>query len=88
VVAEEVRNLAQRSAEAAKNTAALIEESQKNADSGMGISNQVSDILKQIVDGAQKVANKTSEILKISDVFDICPLFPLTLTPLNLRIKI
>ena len=35
VVAEEVRSLAQRSAEAAKNTSALIEESQQRADKGV-----------------------------------------------------
>ncbi|MBF0299147.1 MAG: MCP four helix bundle domain-containing protein [Oligoflexia bacterium] len=62
VVAEEVRNLAQRSAEAARNTASLIEESQKNADNGVNISSQVSDVLKQIVDGAQKVAQLIAEV--------------------------
>ncbi|MBF0361290.1 MAG: MCP four helix bundle domain-containing protein [Oligoflexia bacterium] len=62
VVAEEVRNLAQRSAEAARNTAALIEDSQKNADNGVSISTQVSDVLKQIVDGSQKVAGLIAEV--------------------------
>jgi len=62
VVAEEVRNLAQRSAEAAKNTAALIEESQKNTDNGVTVSNQVGEILKQIVTGAQKVSALVTEV--------------------------
>jgi len=62
VVAEEVRNLAMRSAEAAKNTSALIEESQKNAENGVAVSNQVGEILKQIVGGAQKVAQLISEV--------------------------
>jgi hypothetical protein len=38
VVAEEVRNLAQRSAEAAKTTSSLIEQSQKNSDNGVAVS--------------------------------------------------
>ncbi len=52
VVAEEVRNLAQRSAEAAKYTATLIEESSRNAEEGVTVSQDVirglSDINKSI----------------------------------------
>ncbi len=62
VVAEEVRNLAMRSAEAAKNTSALIEESQRNSDNGVSVSGQVGEILKQIVTGAQKVAQLIAEV--------------------------
>jgi len=49
VVAEEVRSLAQRSAEAAKNTAGLIEESQTSAEQGVTASTQVSESLTSIV---------------------------------------
>jgi methyl-accepting chemotaxis protein len=49
-VAEEVRNLAQRSAEAARNTASLIEESQKNAENGVTVSVEVGEILKRAVE--------------------------------------
>ncbi len=42
VMAEEVRNLAMRSAEAAKNTASLIEETVKNSENGVAI-NEESD---------------------------------------------
>src|SRR6185369_5792552 len=41
VVAEEVRSLARRSAEAARNTADLIEGSVKNAEAGVRLSDEV-----------------------------------------------
>lgn len=56
VVAEEVRTLAQHSAEAAKSTASLIEESQLNANNGVAVSNEVAGILSQIVNGVQKLS--------------------------------
>jgi methyl-accepting chemotaxis protein len=56
VVAEEVRDLAQRSATAARGTASRIAESQKNADNGVAVSQQVGEILRQIGGGAQRVA--------------------------------
>ncbi|MDH5523290.1 MAG: methyl-accepting chemotaxis protein [Desulfobulbaceae bacterium] len=62
VVAEEVRNLAQRSAEAAKNTSALIEESQGNAEHGVNVSKEVDDYLIQIVDQVGKVTNLIAEV--------------------------
>jgi methyl-accepting chemotaxis protein len=62
VVAEEVRSLAQRSADAAKNTAGLIEGSVKNAESGVNLSQEVSVQLDQIVDGSTKVNDIVSEI--------------------------
>ncbi|MCE5229377.1 methyl-accepting chemotaxis protein, partial [bacterium] len=67
VVAEEVRNLAMRSAEAAKNTASLIEASQKNADNGVQVSADVTQILKQIVTGVQKVTQLNGEVSAASD---------------------
>ncbi len=48
VVADEVRNLAMRSAGAARETAALIEESVGNARSGAGICREVAKSLQQI----------------------------------------
>jgi hypothetical protein len=47
VVAEEVRSLALRSAEAAKNTAALIEEAVQNAEGGVAIN---AEVLRQLGD--------------------------------------
>jgi methyl-accepting chemotaxis protein len=66
VVAQEVRNLAQRSAVAAKNTSQLIEESQKNADHGVGVSNEVARILAQIVDGVRKVTELVTGVSQAS----------------------
>jgi methyl-accepting chemotaxis protein len=62
VVAEEVRSLAQRSAEAAKTTASLIEEAQKNADSGVAVSGEVGQMLAQIGDGVKKVGALIHEV--------------------------
>jgi len=66
VVAEEVRNLAQRSAEAAKTTSALIEESQKNADHGVSVSNEVGALLSQIVESVQKLSQLIGEVSSAS----------------------
>ena len=62
-----VRNLAQRSAEAAKNTSELIEGSQKNADNGVQVSGEVEGILKQIAESVQKVTDLISEVAAASD---------------------
>ncbi|MBT4089984.1 MAG: HAMP domain-containing protein [Deltaproteobacteria bacterium] len=61
VVAEEVRNLAARSAEAAHNTSTLIESSMKEVESGVEKANQTSGILKEIVTEVQK----SSELIKL-----------------------
>jgi len=50
VVAEEVRNLAKRSSEAAKETGALIEMSQQNSDNGVEVSQDIVTVLTDIVD--------------------------------------
>ena len=71
VVAEEVRNLAQRSAEAAKTTSSLIEESQRNAENGVKVSNEVAEILKRTVEveiarsfgNTVEVANKVKNLI-------------------------
>jgi methyl-accepting chemotaxis protein len=62
VVAEEVRNLAQRSAEAAKTTSSLIEQSQKNSDNGVAVSQEVAEILTQIVDSVGKLSQLIGEV--------------------------
>jgi methyl-accepting chemotaxis protein len=67
VVAEEVRNLAGRSAEAAKSTADMIEESVKNADGGVSISQDVAKYLKDIAEGSGKVNDLVAEIAAASD---------------------
>lgn len=62
VVAEEVRNLAQRCAEAAKDTATLIEESQTNADNGVVVTRDVAGILDEIGKISKEVAQVSSEV--------------------------
>ncbi len=66
VVAEEVRNLAMRSADAAKETADKIEESVKNADSGVKITEEVAVSLGQIVNRTGKVGDLIAEIAAAS----------------------
>ena len=66
MVAEEVRNLAMRSAEAAKNTANMIEESVKIAKNGVTISNEVSSSLEGIVAGIAKTTDLVGEIAAAS----------------------
>jgi methyl-accepting chemotaxis protein len=66
VVAEEVRNLAQRSASAAKDTATLIEESITNANQGTQRLELVSSAIRGITDGAGKVKNLLDELNEAS----------------------
>jgi len=66
VVAEEVRALAMRSAEAAKQTETLIRESQENADSGVAVSEDVAGVLRSIVDGANRAALLVNEVSSAS----------------------
>jgi methyl-accepting chemotaxis protein len=67
VVAEEVRSLAQRSADAAKNTAALIEESVKNASQGMTANQEVETVLGEIASQVEKVTQLIGEVTVASD---------------------
>jgi methyl-accepting chemotaxis protein len=62
VVAEEVRNLAKRSAEAAQNTAELIEEAQQYAGSGVTAMGETSSILAEIVESIQHVKQLNSDV--------------------------
>ncbi len=66
VVAEEVRSLAQRSAEAARNTSRMIATSSQRADSAVTISEQVRSALSGIVGSTKKVSNLMAEIAAAS----------------------
>ena len=66
VVAEEVRSLAARSANAARETADLIEGSVKKADDGTQIADKTSAALKEIVASASKVTDLVAEIAAAS----------------------
>jgi len=67
VVAGEVRNLAMRSAEAAKNTANMIDESVKNADDGVKITEEVARSLGLIVTRIVKVGDLIVDIATASN---------------------
>ncbi len=66
VVAEEVRALAMRSAEAAKTTSRLIEESSKNAANGVSINGNVRLALDEINESTTKVRSLVGEIAAAS----------------------
>ena len=66
VVAEEVRNLAQRSAAAAKETAEMIEGSIKKTEVGTRIAEETSKALEEIVAGSTKVTDLIGEIASAS----------------------
>ena len=67
VVAEEVRALALRSAEAAKNTAALIEEAVQNAEGGVEINGEVLRQLTDINTRISRVGEVMGEIASASE---------------------
>jgi len=62
VVAEEVRSLAQRSAEAAQNTAHLIATSKLNADNGVAVADEVGSFLKDIEHNVGTVKERISAV--------------------------
>jgi methyl-accepting chemotaxis protein len=66
VVAEEVRNLAQRSAQAAKETAAKIEDAINKTAQGVGISTKVGQVLNEIVTKAREVDELVTEVANAS----------------------
>jgi methyl-accepting chemotaxis protein len=62
VVAEEVRNLALRSAEAARNTAHLIEDTVQKVEEGARVVTSTNDEFAQMMESTKKVAGLVSEI--------------------------
>lgn len=66
VVAEEVRNLAQRSAQAAKETSAIIEKNLELSVQGVGVSKKVAESLDEIMTQARKVNEIMDEIAAAS----------------------
>jgi len=67
VVASEVRNLAQRSAEAAKEIGGLIEASVRQIDLGAGLVEQAGGTMSDIVTSAESVTGILQEIAQASD---------------------
>ena len=67
VVADEVRNLAQRSAEAARDTNRLISESVERAREGSQVSDSAAQILRQVVDNVSQVADLINGISAASN---------------------
>jgi methyl-accepting chemotaxis protein len=66
VVADEVRNLAIRAAEAAKNTASLIEHTIKAVETGGGIAASTSEAFRENIQIVSKVASLVEEIAAAS----------------------
>jgi methyl-accepting chemotaxis protein len=66
VVAEEVRSLAQRSAEASRNTAQLIEDARHNAENGVDVAHEVEQGLGQIDEVVGKVTSLITEVASAS----------------------
>ncbi len=67
VVADEVRNLAMRAADAAKNTAELIEGTVKKVRDGSTFVNRTSEAFVQLNESSEKVGELVSEIAAASD---------------------
>jgi methyl-accepting chemotaxis protein len=67
VVAEEVRNLAMRAAEAAKNTGSLIEENVNRVAGGVQIVDGLKTALAEVTTSSGKVSNLVNEIAAASD---------------------
>lgn len=67
VVADEVRNLASKSSEASKNTAALIEGSLRSVENGAKIADETAQALLSAVDGAKILTDTIGQISQASD---------------------
>jgi methyl-accepting chemotaxis protein len=66
VVAEEVRSLAQRAAQAAKETAVMIESAVSKTSHGVGITEKVASSLQEIVSKAREVNDLAAEVATAS----------------------
>jgi len=66
VVADEVRNLAMRAADAAKNTAELIEGTVKKVNDGSALVSTTNDTFSQVAESSAKVGNLVAEISEAS----------------------
>ncbi|MBI5381073.1 MAG: chemotaxis protein [Opitutae bacterium] len=66
VVADEVRSLAHRSAQAAKETAGMIEDAIRKSENGVQISSRISGTLEQILTDARKVDELIERIAEAS----------------------
>ena len=62
VVAEEVRNLAQRSAQAAKDTAGMIENNIELSEKGVNVTQRVQEALNEVTVQAKKISELMAEI--------------------------
>ncbi len=67
VVADEVRNLAMRAADAAKNTAALIEDTMKKVSDGTALVRTTNDAFNEVARNTQKVGALVGEISAASN---------------------
>ena len=67
VVADEVRNLAMRAAEAAKNTAALIEENLQNIQNGSNLVVNTDEAFSKVEESSRKVGELVGEIASASN---------------------
>lgn len=67
IVAQEVRNLADRSAKAASETAELIQTSVEKAENGSEIASRTAQSLFEIVDQLSRAADRVTDIAKASD---------------------
>jgi methyl-accepting chemotaxis protein/methyl-accepting chemotaxis protein-1 (serine sensor receptor) len=67
VVAEEVRNLAQRSAQAARDTATLIEDCMSKASSGKLKTDQIATAIRTIIEGFSNVKTLVDEVALASE---------------------
>lgn len=67
VVADEVRNLASKSSEASKNTAALIESSLRSVENGAKIASETAQALNNAVEGSKVVTETIDRISQASN---------------------
>jgi methyl-accepting chemotaxis protein len=66
VVADEVRSLAMRAADAAKNTASLIEDTVKKTNDGSDIVTKTNEAFSEVADGVKKTGELVAEIAAAS----------------------